>query len=102
MNGQHRYAVNVVLAQVAPLTHDEAMAITDAITDGQSRYDPASCQLHLFWSVLADSMSEATDEARVILADARAATGTFDPRTIVFEVRETDGDEKRMCALQGA
>lgn len=96
----HRYAVKVIINDVGWLSDNEARDIAAVIDECQGRFDLILHQLHLYWNVLADSMSEATRQADVTLRRAQDATGVCTPRATVFEVREIDAARLRLIPQQ--
>jgi hypothetical protein len=96
--GQQQYTVNVIIGEVGWLTEKEAADIVEAVGNSQGRFDKSTDQLHLYWSLYADSMTEATAAAHLTLSHAREATGVCAPRTTVFEVREIGTEEARIAA----
>lgn len=96
--GQHQYSVSVIISDVGWLTDGEAADIAEAVGNAQGRFHESEHQLHLYWSLFADSMTEASAAAHLTLSQAREATGVCTPRTTVFEVREIDAEEARIAA----
>lgn len=87
---QQRYAVTVVVGDVGWLTDDEVKDITAQINGGEHKFDQTQHELHLYWTVQADTMGDAIGLARLMLDQAQRASGVHTPRTIAFDVREID------------
>jgi hypothetical protein len=91
---QRQYAITAVIEDVGWITEAEARDIADAIDgDPLGRFDLANHQLHLYWSLFADTMDDASNQGRATLRNAQEATGVCTPRTTVFEVREIDSND---------
>lgn len=85
---QRRYAVNAVVADVGWITDQEKDDVATIIEDGVVHFTSDLQQLHLYWALLADTMSSALEEAKTTLRRAVEATGVACPRTRSFHVDE--------------
>lgn len=85
---QYHYGANAVLADVGWISDKEKADIADILTDGVVHFSADSQQLHLYWPMIAETMSDALDEARVTLRAATDLTGVVCPRTRLFQVAE--------------
>lgn len=85
------YSVETMLEGVGTLKHRERGAVRQVLGFGAAlSTDQDTKQLHLFWTVTADSMDEAVDTARLMHRAAKEATGVYIPHTTLFAVREVD------------
>ncbi len=85
---QRRYAVNAFVADIGWITDQEKKDVEAVIEGGDVRYTSELKELHLYWAIPADTMTDALDQARATLRAAAEAPAVHVPRTRKFDVCE--------------
>lgn len=83
------YSIETVVEGVGLLDAEEEHNIRQTLGAGAVVYlNPITHQLHIAWTLEADTMDEALDAARAMHHGAKEATGVYVPRTSKFLVLE--------------
>lgn len=85
------YSIETVINGVGSLNPQEKYALLQGLGPGAAaEFTPAIGQLHLSWTLAADSYDEAARLGMTMHNSAKYETGVHTPHTVLFCVREVD------------